>query len=109
MDSENLLTIKNLRTHFSVGESVVKAVDGVSFNLEAGKYQTKNTSCYCISSSKLMLFNSVLGTKFDTVDKNKINSSERRVLLDLILTYFKLHLHGFKIPKSLSVLNKVFN
>ena len=37
MDSENLLTIKNLRTHFSVGESVVKAVDGVSFNLEAGK------------------------------------------------------------------------
>ena len=37
MDSENLLTIKNLRTHFSVGKSVVKAVDGVSFNLEAGK------------------------------------------------------------------------
>ncbi len=37
MDSENLLTIKNLRTHFSVGKSIVKAVDGVSFNLEAGK------------------------------------------------------------------------
>ncbi|MDC3074870.1 ABC transporter ATP-binding protein [Pelagibacteraceae bacterium] len=37
MDSENLLSIKNLKTHFSVGKSVVKAVDGVSFNLEAGK------------------------------------------------------------------------
>ena len=37
MNSENLLSIKNLKTHFTVGESVVKAVDGVSFNLEAGK------------------------------------------------------------------------
>ena len=37
MDSENLLSIKNLKTHFTVGKSVVKAVDGVSFNLEAGK------------------------------------------------------------------------
>ena len=37
MNSENLLSIKNLKTHFSVGKSVVKAVDGVSFNLEAGK------------------------------------------------------------------------
>ncbi len=37
MNSENLLSIKNLKTYFTVGESVVKAVDGVSFNLEAGK------------------------------------------------------------------------
>ena len=37
MNSENLLSIKNLKTHFTVGKSVVKAVDGVSFNLEAGK------------------------------------------------------------------------
>ena len=37
MISENLLSIKNLKTHFTVGESIVKAVDGVSFNLEAGK------------------------------------------------------------------------
>ena len=37
MISENLLSIKNLKTHFTVGKSVVKAVDGVSFNLEAGK------------------------------------------------------------------------
>ena len=37
MNSENLLSIKNLKTHFTVGKSIVKAVDGVSFNLEAGK------------------------------------------------------------------------
>ncbi|MDC6448355.1 ABC transporter ATP-binding protein [Alphaproteobacteria bacterium] len=37
MTNKILLSIKNLTTHFTVGNSVVKAVDGVSFDLEAGK------------------------------------------------------------------------
>ena len=30
-------SIKNLKTHFAVGKSIVKAVDGVSFDLKSGK------------------------------------------------------------------------
>jgi peptide/nickel transport system ATP-binding protein len=37
MSKDKLLSVKNLKTHFAVGNSVVKAVDGVSFDLEAGK------------------------------------------------------------------------
>jgi len=37
MDKEYLLEVKNLKTYFKVGKSIVKAVDGVSFNLESGK------------------------------------------------------------------------
>ena len=37
MKNESLLSVKNLKTHFSVGNSVVKAVDGISFDLEPGK------------------------------------------------------------------------
>ena len=37
MSKEKLLSVKNLKTHFAVGNSIVKAVDGVSFDLEAGK------------------------------------------------------------------------
>ncbi len=37
MKNDTLLSVKNLKTHFSVGKSIVKAVDGVSFDLEAGK------------------------------------------------------------------------
>ena len=33
MKNESLLSVKNLKTHFSVGNSVVKAVDGISFDL----------------------------------------------------------------------------
>ena len=37
MKNEKLLSVQNLKTHFSVGNSIVKAVDGVSFDLESGK------------------------------------------------------------------------
>ena len=37
MSKEILLSVKNLKTHFTVGNSIVKAVDGVSFDLKAGK------------------------------------------------------------------------
>jgi len=37
MSKNKLLSVKNLKTHFAVGNSIVKAVDGVSFDLEAGK------------------------------------------------------------------------
>ena len=37
MSKEKLLSVKNLKTHFTVGNSIVKAVDGISFDLEPGK------------------------------------------------------------------------
>ena len=38
-----------------------------------------------------------------------LNGSQKQELLEMILLYFKLHLQGFKSPKSLDVLNQVFN
>ena len=79
------------------------------FNLEAGLYQAKNTGRYCISGSKLILFNSILGMEFDSYTSESMNSAQKQELLNMILLYFKLHLQGFKSPKSLVILNQVFN
>ena len=79
------------------------------FNLEAGIYQTKSSGRYCISGSKLILFNSILGMEFDNYKSESMNSAQRQDLLNMILLYFKLHLQGFKSPKSLVILNQVFN
>ena len=79
------------------------------FNLEAGLYQAKNTGRYCISGSKLILFNSILGMEFDSYKSESMNSAQKQELLNMILLYFKLHLQGFKSPKSLVILNQVFN
>lgn len=79
------------------------------FNLEAGLYQAKNSGRYCISGSKLTLFNSILGMEFDNYKSEPMNSAQKQELLNMILLYFKLHLQGFKSPKSLVILNQVFN
>tara|TARA_B100001093_G_scaffold57311_1_gene48469 strand:- start:57 stop:776 length:720 start_codon:yes stop_codon:yes gene_type:complete len=79
------------------------------FNLEAGLYQAKNTGRYCISGSKLILFNSILGMEFDSYTSESMNSAQKQELLNMILLYFKLHLQGFKSPKSLVILKQVFN
>jgi len=79
------------------------------FNLEEGRFQTNKTNIHSISGDNLTSFKQLLGIKFDIDNKLDINSNQKRKLLDMILLYFKLHLDDFKTPKSLTVLNQVFN
>jgi len=83
--------------------------DGSFFNLEEGRFQLKKTNRYCVSGSSLVFLKQLLGIKFDVNNYLDINSNQKRELLDMILLYFKLHLDGFKTPKSVAVLNQVFN
>lgn len=79
------------------------------FNLTDGIFQLKNTHNNCISKEKLVLFKSLLGTKFDVSKTLSIKPKEKQELLNMILLYFKLHLDGFKQPKSLTILNQVYS
>lgn len=79
------------------------------FNLVGGKFQLKKTNIYCISGGKLINLKQLLGIKFDVDKKFDINANQKREFLDMILLYFKLHLDGFKTPKSVTVLNQVFH
>jgi len=78
------------------------------FNLENGNFQLQN-GAHCVTGSKLELLKPFLGTKFDTTLNQELNSLQKHELLNMILDYFKLHLHAFKHPRSLTVLNQVYN
>lgn len=78
------------------------------FNMEEGKFQHIKTKNNCITGQNLMTFKELLGTKFDESKSISINATQKRELLSMILLYFKLHLDGFKHPKSVAVLNQVF-
>ena len=78
------------------------------FNLENGNFQHHN-GAHCVTGPKLELLKPFLGTKFDTTLSQELNSTQKHELLNMILDYFKLHLHAFKHPKSLTVLNQVYN
>ena len=80
MKSEKLLSVQNLKTHFSVGNSIVKAVDGVSFDLESGKtFAIVGES----GSGKSITALSIMGLFPNTlaqVDRGKIIFSEQDLL-----------------------------
>lgn len=58
--------------------------------------------------SKITTFNNLLGIPFDALNTIKINTQIRNEILNEIITYFSVHLGGFKKPKSLDILHNVF-
>ncbi|NNK88200.1 MAG: DNA repair protein RecO, partial [Flavobacteriaceae bacterium] len=78
------------------------------FDLLEGQSQDFDTGLYSISGENLSLLKQVLGIKFDVTNTIQMSVSQKRSFLDMILLYFRLHLDGFKEPKSLTVLNEVF-
>ena len=79
------------------------------FNLSEGKFENNLHGDYTISGHNLTLLKQLLETPFDALSAVKINSKQRQSFLNMLLLYFELHLGSFKPPKSLQILNQVFN
>lgn len=79
------------------------------FNLEGGSYEKSKTSEYSITGESLNLFNQILGIKFDTNPLPTLNSKEKMEIIDIILTYYKLHINNFKPIKSLEIVKNIFS
>jgi DNA repair protein RecO (recombination protein O) len=62
-----------------------------------------------VHGENLIYFKSLIGIKFDDIERLELNSRSRKIILNILLEYYELHLPGFKKPKSLNVLNEVFN
>jgi DNA repair protein RecO (recombination protein O) len=78
------------------------------FNLLEGFFQDFNTGKYNEKGLTVDNFKMFFGIDFDEINGIKLTKNERSELLTLLLQYYQLHLHGFKKPKSLSVLNQIF-
>ncbi|MDX1314440.1 MAG: DNA repair protein RecO [Eudoraea sp.] len=83
--------------------------DAACFDLLEGQFTDVPAGKKVISGDELHLFRKLLGTNFDVVHLIKMSKVQRQQLLQIIVEYFELHLHGFRKPKSLAVLNEVFN
>ena len=79
------------------------------FNLEGGSYEKSKTSEYSITGDSLNLFNQILGIKFDTNPLPTLNSKDKIENIDIILTYYKLHINNFKPIKSLEIVKNIFS
>ena len=79
------------------------------FNLKEGIFtNAKPNGNYC-TNQKLNLFKQLIGINFDALSKLEFNATERQEIMQVLLTYFTIHLPEFYKPKSLSVLQSVFS
>ena len=54
------------------------------------------------------LLKKLIELRFES-DKKTFHSSERQIILKILVEYYGFHLEGFKKPKSLEVLREVFS
>ena len=78
------------------------------FNMLTGNFEYTET-IYSITEDNLFILNSLLGIDFDALNTIKLNKTRRAAFVNMVIGYYELHLHGFKKPKSLTILNSLFN
>ncbi|MGB5238131.1 MAG: DNA repair protein RecO [Flavobacteriaceae bacterium] len=83
--------------------------DTMYFDLQAGQFVDTPGLNPLLHGTTLYHFKSLLGIKFDALHTVKMAKKERQELLQNLVMYFELHLHGFQKPRSLAILNEVFN
>lgn len=86
----------------------ISSMDLPYFNLEDGKFDYNKPKDNILTNKNLTAFKELLGTKFDESKTLSISATQKRELLSMILLYFKLHLGGFKHPKSVAILSQIF-
>ncbi len=78
------------------------------FDLLEGSFVTAPSLNPMIQGDEIVHFKTLLGINFDALQAIQMNRHQRQELLKKVILYFELHLHGFRKPKSLAVLNAVF-
>lgn len=78
------------------------------FDLQEGEFCIKPSLNPLIEGELLGHFRAFLGVEFEALDSIKTGRAVRRKLLQRMILYYKLQLHGFREPKSLAVLSAVF-
>ena len=87
----------------------MSAADLAFFDLQEGEFVRSPGLNPILEGESLSGFKELLGTNFDSMHTVKLGNKERQELLKNLVVYFELHLHGFKKPRSLAVLNEVFS
>ncbi len=78
------------------------------FNLMEGIFQSNNDGKYCSEGPHVITLKQFFGIEFEAINRIKPTKKIRLDILNLLLLYYQLHIQSFKKPKSLLVLNEIF-
>jgi DNA repair protein RecO (recombination protein O) len=103
----HLLFLINLTKFLGFYPSLV-AQDHPYFDLLEGKF-TSQLSNYTLANQELALFKKLLSVGFNELQLIKLDVIARRALLQILMTYYQLHIEGFTNPRSIKVLSALFS
>ncbi len=83
--------------------------EGNYFDLLQGRFQDEAMGDYIRSGPEIEGLKEYFGIDFDRLSDISQPKNQRLEILDLLLTYYQLHLQQFKKPRSLPVLIELFN
>ena len=79
-----------------------------NFDLQEGEFCASPSLNPMIEGEALGHFKNFLGVDFGMLPTIKMGKATRGELLQKMILYYKLHIHGFREPRSLAVLQTVF-
>lgn len=103
----HILFLLKLSTHLGFFPDTSN-IEAQNFNLLEGCFQKNHTGNYCENGQLIIDFKRFFGINFDAISHIKLTKKARLDVLNLLLTYYQLHLQDYKKPKSLLVLNQLF-
>ena len=87
--------------------SMQNILNGKYFNLERGKFEDVPTSTQSnLNENETLLLKKLIAVYYDK-NKLKFNSTERKILLEKLILYFRWHIPDFTDLKSPAVLHEV--
>lgn len=80
---------------------------GLYFNMLEGVFQDSRTNPYCVQNQASNTLSIVLHD-LEALHDMPMSKILRKDLLSLLLTYYQLHIDGFRQPRSLEILEQLF-
>ncbi|WP_445749056.1 DNA repair protein RecO [Polaribacter sp.] len=84
-------------------------VDKKGFHLQEGFFTDETYDKNVISGNDFFHFKKLLNANFENCDQLSFSKFERQQVLQVLISYYKLHIDSFRNPKSLDVLEAVFS
>ena len=79
------------------------------FDMENGSFSAQKSTQQVEDPRTISVFKSFLGTTFDKLSEVLVSNTERKQLLEQLMQYYQIHLHGFSRPKSLNILHEIYS
>lgn len=106
----HLWFLMELTRYYGFYPSGIEHAEDAYFDLAQGQYSAlRPAHRHYIEGATKVKWTEILNHNYSSIDSMPITGKERRIMLDYIVLYIKLHLDNLRDIKSLDVLHSVFS